>query len=44
MKESKSKLVVYGSDVLDLTTFNHPGPQNLIDDRLGTNLQEDFDS
>jgi len=32
----------FGSRVLDVTNFKHPGPQKLISDALDTDIQEDY--
>ena len=35
--------MVYGNDVLDVEKFEHPGPQELIVENIGTDCTELFD-
>ena len=37
------KYVVYRNLVLDVTKFEHPGPQELISDNIGTDITKLFD-
>ena len=36
-------IVFYGNSVLDVTDFNHPGPNSVILDSIGKDLKIDFD-
>ena len=42
-EKSNIKLVIYENLVLDVTDFKHPGPQNLIDENIGTDITDLFE-
>ena len=42
-KEQNKLLVVYHNNVLDVTDFDHPGPQEDITGNVGTDITEKFE-
>ena len=37
-RESGKKYMLFGDAVIDVTDFKHPGPQNLIENNLETDI------
>ena len=37
-------VVLYGSNVLDVTDFDHPGPESAISESIGKDIKKSFES